>query len=151
GGELARQVRHGRSAVADISAGLAAGQLSALAEGILLGSYRYSEKSADADAPAKGSDVRLLVQDGVSGADGAISRAAATAAAVALARDLANTPSVRKCPQWLAEAAAEVAGRTGLEMRVWDERQLAQAGFGGIAAVGSGSTRPPRLIQLRYA
>ena len=151
GGEVARQVRPGESAVADMAAGLTDGQLSALAEGILLGSYRYTEKSADVDAPAKSNDVRLLVPHGSAGADAAISRAAAVAAAVALARDLANTPSLRKCPQWLAEAAAEVAAGAGLEMRVWDEQQLAQAGFGGIAAVGSGSARPPRLIQLRYA
>jgi len=151
GGELARQVRPGESAVADLSAGLTDDQLSALVEGIMLGSYRYSEESADAEAPTKSSDVRLLVPRGAGGADDAVSRAAAVAAAVALARDLANTPSVRKCPQWLAEAAAEVAARVGLEMRVWDEKQLAQAGFGGIAAVGSGSARPPRLIQLRYA
>jgi leucyl aminopeptidase len=151
GGELARQVRAGESAVADMAAGLTDDQLSALAEGILLGSYRYSEKSADADAPDKTKDVRLLVPPGSGGVDKAISRAAAIAAAVALARDLANTPSLRKCPQWLAEAAAEVAAGAGLEMRVWDEKQLEQAGFGGIAAVGSGSARPPRLIQLRYA
>jgi leucyl aminopeptidase len=151
GGELARQLRPGESAVADMAAGLTDGQLSALTEGILLGSYRYSEKSADAESPPKGSDVRLLVPHVSGGADDAISRACAVAAAVALARDLANTPSVRKCPQWLAEAAAEVAAKAGLEVAVWDEQQLAQAGFGGIAAVGSGSARPPRLIQLRYA
>jgi leucyl aminopeptidase len=151
GGELVRQVRPGESAAAEMAAGLTDSQLSALAEGILLGSYRYSEKSADAEAAAKTSDVRLLVPEEATGADDAISRAAAVASAVALARDLANTPSARKCPQWLAEAAADVANRTGLEVRIWDEQQLAAAGFGGIAAVGSGSARPPRLIQLRYA
>jgi len=150
GGELARHVRLGESAVADMAAGLKDVQLSALAEGIMLGSYRYSEKSADADAPAKSCQVRLLVPQVASGAEGAIERAAAIATAVALARDLANTPSVRKCPQWLAEAAAGVASAAGLEIRVWDEQQLAADGFGGVAAVGSGSVRPPRLIQLSF-
>ena len=150
GGELGRRVRPGESAVADLAAGLTGVQLSALAEGVLLGSYRYSEKSADADTPAKSRDVRLLVPSGTAGAADGISRATAVAAAVALARDLANTPSVRKCPQWLADAAADVAATAGLDLRVWDERQLADSGFGGISAVGSGSARPPRLIQLRY-
>ena len=150
GGELARQLRPGEFAAADMAAGLTDVQLSALAEGILLGSYRYSERSADADTPGKKSEVRLLVPPRAGSADEAISRAATVAAAVALTRDLANTPSARKCPQWLAEAAAEVAATTGLDLRVWDEQQLAQEGFGGIAAVGSGSARPPRLIQLRY-
>lgn len=151
GGELARQLRPGEFAVADMAAGLTDGQLSALAQGILLGSYRYSERSADADTAGKRRDVRMLVPPGATSADKVIARATTIAVAVALARDLGNAPPVRKCPQWLAEVAAEVATTAGLDMRVWDERQLTQAGFGGIAAVGSGSARPPRLIQLRYA
>ena len=37
-----------------------------------------------------------------------------------------------------------------MQARVWPEGELAAAGFGGILAVGSGSTRPPRLIELSY-
>ncbi|MFI7707094.1 leucyl aminopeptidase [Nonomuraea sp. NPDC049480] len=76
----------------------------------------------------------------------AVGRAQTVAQAVALARDLANTPSSVKDPAWLAERAAE----TGVPVRVWDEEQLQADGFGGILAVGRGSARPPRLIQLSY-
>jgi leucyl aminopeptidase len=151
GAEISRQVRPGESAVADLAFDLSDSQLGALAEGILLGSYWYSEKSADADAQAKSFQVRLLVPPQASGGEAAIERARTIAAAVALTRDLANTPSVRKCPQWLAEVASEVAAGAGLRVRVWDEQQLALAGFGGIVAVGSGSARPPRLIELAYS
>lgn len=48
----------------------------------------------------------------------AIGEAATFAAAVALVRDLANTPSVRKSPQWLADAAVGVAAEAGLNARV---------------------------------
>ena len=72
------------------------------------------------------------------------------AAAVALARDLINMPSDVKTPSWLAARAVEVAGRSGLSVRVRDEAELAAAGFGGIVAVGSGSAHPPRLIELSY-
>jgi leucyl aminopeptidase len=34
---------------------------------------------------------------------------------------------------------------------VLDEKALAKAGYGGILGVGSGSTRPPRLVRLSYA
>jgi leucyl aminopeptidase len=34
---------------------------------------------------------------------------------------------------------------------VRDEHELAAEGFGGIVAVGMGSTRPPRLIELSYS
>ena len=35
--------------------------------------------------------------------------------------------------------------------RCWDEKQLAEQGFGGIVGVGQGSASPPRLVQLDYA
>ena len=73
------------------------------------------------------------------------------ATAVALAWDLPNTPAVRKSPQWLADAATKVAADAGLGIRVWTDHELANSGFGGLVAVGSGSDRPPRLIELRYA
>jgi leucyl aminopeptidase len=148
GAELARMLAPGGSAVTDLVAGQPDDQVRALAEGILLGSYRYSEKSkqAAADSPAaKGIEVRLL---GVAGE--AIRQAQIVASAVALARDLANTPSVRKSPQWLAGEAVRIAGDAGLAARVWTEQELAAGGFGGICAVGAGSARPPRLIMLSY-
>jgi leucyl aminopeptidase len=151
GGELARLIRPGEVAVAEGVAQLAAAELSAFAEGIVLGSYRYSEKSADEDAPAKGSQVRLLLPNGTTGQLAALESASAVATAVVLARDLSNTPPARKSPQWLAESASSVGESAGLEVSIWTERQLAVAGFGGIVAVGSGSARPPRLIQLSYA
>ena len=64
--------------------------------------------------------------------------AARTAEATRLARDLANTPSSRKTPAWLAAQAA-AAGRSGLDVKVRDEAALAADGFGGLLAVGSGS------------
>jgi leucyl aminopeptidase len=35
-------------------------------------------------------------------------------------------------------------------VRVWDEKELAEEGFGGITAVGKASATPPRLIRLDY-
>jgi len=69
---------------------------------------------------------------------------------VALARDLANTPSMIKTPEWLADEAATVAAEYGLSSRIWREAELAAGGFGGLLGVGSGSAHPPRLIQLSY-
>jgi leucyl aminopeptidase len=79
-----------------------------------------------------------------------VARAEAIAGAVALARDLANTPSATKSPRWLADEAVRVAGESGLTARIWPEAELQAHGFGGILAVGSGSARPPRLIELSY-
>ena len=63
GGELGRMLHRGDRAVASVVAGQPDDQVRAFAEGVLLGSYRYSEKSAaDAD-PVKDAQVTLLVTD----------------------------------------------------------------------------------------
>ncbi|GAA4434692.1 hypothetical protein GCM10023148_41050 [Actinokineospora soli] len=78
-------------------------------------------------------------------------RGAVLAAATAFARDLANTPSNVKDPAWLARTAAKAAGKvSGVDAVVRDEAWLAQRGFGAQLAVGGGSTRPPRLLELAY-
>ncbi|WP_242885334.1 leucyl aminopeptidase [Actinomadura litoris] len=93
---------------------------------------------ADADADA-GTDVEAAVERGT-----------ARARATALARDLTNTPAGEKDPSWLAAQAERVAADTGLTVRVRGEKELVEGGFGGLLAVGSGSVRPPRLIELSY-
>ncbi|MGH8894944.1 MAG: leucyl aminopeptidase family protein, partial [Actinomycetes bacterium] len=80
----------------------------------------------------------------------AVDRACLTGRVVHLARDLTNTPSGEKDPAWLARQARSLARRHGLEVTVRDEKQLAKEGFGGLVGVGAGSSRPPRLIELRY-
>jgi leucyl aminopeptidase len=74
--------------------------------------------------------------------------AATVAAAVAYARDLANTPGNEATPAWLEEQARELAGGHGLAMTVLDAAELARRGMGGLLAVGSGSEHPPRLLRL---
>jgi leucyl aminopeptidase len=145
GAELARRCSDGKIAVTD-----AAGPgdaLGAFAEGILLGGYSFSLRSQPPPNPP--GEVRLLVTDPDASAD-ALRQAALVAEAVALARDLANTPSARKSPQWLADEAVRATADRGVDVRVWQDDELAAEGFGGLLAVGSGSARPPRLIELSY-
>ncbi len=135
----------GRSVLTSAVLGQPGEAVAAFAEGLLLGSYRFS---AGAEPAAPG-QARLLV----AGPDGAaaLEQATVVADAVTLARDLANTPSAGKTPAWLADQATAVAAASGLTAAVADERELAARGFGGLLAVGAGSARPPRLIELRYA
>ena len=79
-----------------------------------------------------------------------VTRAVARARAQLLARGLSMTPSNTKNPAWLARQARSVGRAHGLEVRVWDERQLARDGFGGLLAVGRGSVTPPRLVRLDH-
>ena len=147
--------------MSSVVAGRPPAEVLAFTEGVLLGSYRYSEKSAPPPDEARDAEMRLLVTPArdVEGAQESsaagqaaaiIAEATTVASAVALARDLTNTPSLRKSPQWLADAAVEVAANAGLAVRIWTDQELHSSGFGGITAVGSGSARPPRLIELSY-
>jgi len=79
-----------------------------------------------------------------------LDRATAIAHAGWRARFLATVPSNLKNPAWLAERATELAAEHDLAIEIWDERRLADEGFGGIAAVGQASATPPRLIRLDY-
>jgi len=124
----------------------------AFVEGFLLGSYRYLRYKAEQNGRpnriesvaiigAKTSDTRAF--------KAAIEQATAIAEGTNLARDLTNTPAGDKSPESLAQEAKRMA-KNGLKIKVLDEKQLAEKGFGGILGVGRGSPKPPRLIELRY-
>ena len=149
GAALARRGK-GRTALA---AGVPEGDLSAFVEGALLASYRFrigaqAEASTGSKAPL--GTLAVLAEAGPEAAGPAVERGTVLARATALARDLANTPSAEKSPSWLAERAEEVASASGLRAGVLGEKELAEGGFGGLLAVGAGSPRPPRLIELAY-
>jgi leucyl aminopeptidase len=154
GAALGRRVASGRTAVTVLGSpgfDAAPDAVQAFAEGALLGSYRYDFAPADRKGTPRGAVWLLALEPADSdAASTAVARAAAIAGAVALARDLANTPSARKSPRWLADQATELAARCGLRVRVRGAAELAADGFGGIVAVGSGSSRPPQLIELTY-
>ena len=147
GAELGRRAAQGETVSTTAMAGLPDDGAQAFVTGILLGGYGFALKSGP--AKERNAEVRLLTEQ-ANGHAAATRRAGIIAAAVALARDLTNTPSARKSPDWLADAAAKAAAQAGLQCRIWAEAELEAAGFGGILAVGSGSARPPRLIELSY-
>lgn len=148
GAALGRRLEPDRGMLAAAVLGQPAAAVRAFAEGLLLGSYRFSLAS---DAASRGpSEVRLLVSAGDEQAAAAATTARAVAGAVGLARDLVNMPSGRKTPAWLAGEAARVAAASGLTVRVREPAELVAEGFGGILAVGAGSVQPPCLIELGY-
>ena len=124
-------------------------ELEALVLGLLLGGYRFTVTERTPKIRLR--TIRLRVPDASAGLRAAAARASVLAAASALTRDLANMPSDVKTPAWLADAATAVAQDVpGLTATVRDEQWLADNAFGGVLAVGGGSTRPPRLIELTW-
>ena len=123
----------------------------AIAEGALLATYRYLGLKNDRSGASPLTTLSLVAgekrQAGVkAGAD----RGAITAAATALARDLANTPPAHLTPRKLAERAVEVANASGLGVEVFNKDQLQAMGCGGMIGVNQGSVEPPRMVRLTY-
>ena len=104
-----------------------------------LGSYQFTRYRK-----GEARDVKLVVPDGVDGDD--ISR---VAEAVALARDLINTPSNDLGPQELEDAARKLAGEHDAKFSVTIGADI-EKNFPLIHAVGMGSPRSPRLIDFTW-
>jgi leucyl aminopeptidase len=112
-------------------------RLAALA--FALGTYQFTRyRKADAR------HVRLVVPDGVDGDD--LTR---IIEGVTLARDLINTPSNDLGPAELEDAARALATQHGAAVQVTSGDALAKQ-FPLVHAVGAGSARPPRLIDLTW-
>lgn len=123
----------------------------AVTEGALLGAYRFrTYKTGETPTLV----AQVLVHAG--GRRDKATRTAVTAGAiaaesVALARDLVNTSPLQLTPEAMATRAQEVTRSLPVKVSVLDEKQLERKGYGGILAVGTGSSRPPRLVTLTYS
>lgn len=124
----------------------------ALAEGLVLASYRFDRyRRRDENAAAGPESATLLFEAKAARA----ARAAATTGVVLaesqnLARDLSNEPPNTLPPAGLAREAERVAKEVGLRCRVLEVPELRRRKMGAILAVGGGSSRPPRLIVLEH-
>jgi leucyl aminopeptidase len=132
----------------------AAALAQALAEGTLLGAYRfdrYRTRNAKQDE-GRVTKLALLFERG---ADARAARAgAATGTLLAecqnLARDLSNEPPNQLPPAALAREAQRVGREAGLRVRVLEPAELRRRGFGAMLAVAQGSANEPRLIVLEH-
>jgi leucyl aminopeptidase len=131
----------------------------AIAEGVTLGSYRfttYKERPIDEDSgkPTSLGKVTLVGSEKGAGAQrpvkAALQRGRVYADAANWARDLVNTPSIDATPAYLAGEAQKMAKAAGLTVKVWTKAELTRGGFGGILGVGSGSASEPRMVELSY-
>ena len=134
----------------------ASGTAAALAEGAVLGAYRYDRYQSKArKAGNKAPQPRSvsLVFDELSGPAAvrqAAARAVIGAESQARARDLSNAPPNEMTPLALAAAARAAAREANLRCRVLRGAELERLGARALLAVGSGSVHPPCLIVLQH-
>lgn len=136
----------------------------AVAEGAMLGGYRYTAfKSASTpkgtsqrkrDEDANGADAKLSRVEVVGSASAASKAAvrigAEVAAGVCLARDLVNEPGGSLTAPEFARKTVKIATAAGLDYEVWTEARIKKARFGGLLGVNRGSSQPPRFVKLSY-
>ncbi|CAM3394273.1 leucyl aminopeptidase [Stackebrandtia soli] len=122
------------------------GDADELALGALLGLHRFPDYKTG-ERPATDNPVAEIELVGATALSG---RAEAIGNAVNTARVWADTPGNLLRPPAFAASVAEAATAAGLDVEVLDENALADGGYGGILAVGGGSTHQPRLVKLSY-
>lgn len=119
-------------------------EASAIAEGALLGSLKTMTRKSG-DGPKVISEITLVskheprrdaVQPGVD--------------AVAIVRDLVTEVPNILSPDELARRVVDLSKGAELRIDVLDEHALEREGYGGILGIGAGSSRPPRLVIVRY-
>lgn len=150
---VAAQACQGVERIATTLAGVHANRaaVEAITEGFHLGAYRDRRfKASDKAEASRLEEVTLLVPSSLLGdAREGIARATVYARATHAARDLVNLPPDRKRPSDLAAAIRALAAGV-CDATVRDQDALARQGFGGLLAVGRGSSAPPCLVELRY-
>jgi leucyl aminopeptidase len=127
-------------------------ELRAVAEGSLLGSYTYTPISST-PSPVK-IDGITVVRSSSGGAsdDSEIAETAVIVSrAVLTAREWVNIPPNLLYPDSFAQEVKALVKDARITIEVLDEKGLERGGYGGILAVGAGSSRPPRLVRLSYA
>ncbi|MGD0016325.1 MAG: leucyl aminopeptidase [Verrucomicrobiia bacterium] len=123
-----------------------------LTEAAMLASYEFTQfkapdgsatelKSLTFCAPAN-ADVRAAVQ--------IIARTRTIIDATNYAREIGNLPGNVVFPSVIADYARKLAKENGLKCTVLNKTALEKHRFGGLLAVGSGSSHEPQLIVLEY-
>ncbi len=123
----------------------------AVAEGAILGSYRFSSHKSKPQDPILDSLVVGGHDIEAETLSAGIARGSRIAEAVCGARDLVNEPPSKMNPELLAQAAAELfreSAHTSFE--VWDDERIETEKLGGLMGVARGSAEAPRLVRAVY-
>lgn len=133
--------------------------IGAIAEGAGLGNYLFDRFRGSSKSEQKTPLKSITIHSELakkSDVKDAIHKAEIIATYTHLVRDLINTPPSHLTPETFCDAITQAVKKaggasTGLKVSVMTDSQLKSKGYGGIIAVGQGSSNPPRLLQLSYS
>src|SRR5437868_3883896 len=155
GGAAAGKLRAGNGTVtimAELPTGaMTPDQAAAVASGIRLRAYkfdRYKTKKKDGEEVALTGDVSLAVDD-VAAARKAFAPDAQIVDGVIMARELVNEPPNVLYPAEFARRASQLR-KLGVDVEVLDVKAMTKLGMGALLGVAQGSTRPGRVVIMRW-
>lgn len=133
--------------------------IGAIAEGAGLGNYLFDRFRGSSKSEQKTPLKSITIHSELakkSDVKDAIHKAEIIATYTHLVRDLINTPPSHLTPETFCDAITQAVKKAGgasagLKVSVMTDSQLKSKGYGGIIAVGQGSSNPPRLLQLSYS
>ena len=119
----------------------------ALAEGVVMGSYRLVSFKSDA---SKASLKKVAIQAAADFNKGA-RRGEIIGGGNVLSRRLQDTPANKMRPRDLVAEARKIARQSsGISVKVIDEKEMKKQGMGALLGVSQGSSEPAYLIHLTY-
>jgi leucyl aminopeptidase len=117
-------------------------------EGILYGNYSFDQyKSGKKDLRELNI---LFYADNSKKLKSALAKAGTVMKGVNFARDLQNEPAIKLTPEELAKRVKNDLSKTGVKVKIYDEKEITKRKMGGLLAVGMGSENPPRFIVMQY-
>jgi leucyl aminopeptidase len=124
--------------------------VSAIVEGIKLSDYSFSNYKKNEDS-ADLNQVRILTGKDLTAIQNIIKSASVISDAVIFTRDISNLPPNDCSPKVLASFSEKLSVNSKIKVRVIKKEEMETYGFGGILAVGRGSSNPPNLIVIEYS
>ncbi|MBI3740206.1 MAG: leucyl aminopeptidase, partial [Chloroflexi bacterium] len=124
----------------------------AIAEGLVMGLWRFPKYRTNENDKNEIATVTLFGTDAakIKLIERGVARGKILGDSTNFARDLANEPGNTLTPTRLAEIAAEMAKKNGLEFYVIDRAKAKELGMGSFLGVAQGSDEPPAFIVMRY-
>lgn len=126
----------------------------AIAEGLMLGSYRYEPPRKESPKPRKATNADLVYRGGESGDRAAFEAGVALGTklgeAVNFTRDVENKAGNLMTPTDMANHAKDFHG-SKVKVKVLEEKDMQRLGMNALLGVSRGSVQPAKLILMDYA
>ena len=119
-----------------------------IAFGILLKTYNFNKYYTGKKIPEY-TDFDLLIQDD-SEASTKFKDKIAMAQSIWFTKDLISEPSNVLYPESYANRVASMGVDTGLEVKIYGEKELEKMGAGALLAVGQGSARESKMVVMEW-